>query len=99
MKIAVASDDWINVDRSLEKDGQFLILDVSGGKINLGGIRKFCHAENDVFKLLEDCGVVICREGDARAKEQLETRQKEVIETRGFIPRVLYKYLEATWIT
>lgn len=98
MKIAVASDDWINVDRPLEKDGQFLILDVSGGKIKLGGVRKFCHAENDVIKLLADCRVVICREGDARVKEQLETQKKEVIETRGFIPRVLYKYLETTWI-
>lgn len=42
--------------------------------------------------------MVICREGDARAKELLETQKKEVIETRGFIPLVLYKYLETTWI-
>ncbi|MFZ5639298.1 MAG: hypothetical protein ACOY4Q_01215 [Bacillota bacterium] len=99
MKIAVASDDWMNVDRPLEKDGQFLILDVTGEKINFGGVRKLYHAENDVLRLLEDCKVVFCREGDIRVKELLETKEKEVIETRGFIPRVLYKYLEETWIT
>jgi hypothetical protein len=98
MRIAVASDDWMNVDRPLEKDGQFLILDVTGEKIDFGWVRKFCHTENDVIKLLADCRVVICREGDARAKKLLESRKKEVIETRGFIPRVLYKYLETTWI-
>lgn len=98
MKIAVASDDWINVDRSLEKDGQFLILDVAEEKINLAGVRQLYHGEGDVLELLGDCKVVFCREGDMQSKELLETEAKEVIETRGFIPRVLYKYLETTWM-
>lgn len=98
MRIAVASDDWMNVDRPLEKDGQFLILDVAGEKINFTGVRKLYHAERDVLELLEDCKVIFCREGDTQVKELLEIKSKEVIETRGFIPRVLYKYLEMTWI-
>jgi hypothetical protein len=94
MKIAVASDNWLSVDRSLEKDGQFIILKIIKGKVELDGVRTMNWAENEVYSLLADCNVILCRHSEAATKKSLENNGFTVIITHGPIYQIINDYLQ-----
>lgn len=98
MKIAVASDNWINVERHLEEDGQFIILRNTKGKLDIDSVRIMRWGEDEIFSLLADCSVILCRHVNKRTKESIEKEGIEVIETHGPILEIINDYLNFTML-
>lgn len=93
MKIAVASDNWINVERNLEEDGQFIILRNTKGKLDFDSVRMMRWGEDEIFSLLADCSVILCRHVKKRTKESIENNGIKVIATHGTIIEIINDYL------
>ena len=96
MKIAVATDDFVNVTGHVGRCKGFIIFDIENQKIKNVEEREnnfthhklknnhsnsHEHSHNNLLEGLKDCSQLICTSAGWRLREDLESAKKEVIFT------------------